>query len=289
MIKMSPDPEYQDEYDDHLEDTYSRRVAKLDEKADAQRVRDKEDNDLKVVETVFDNKTRMILMSLRGKGYFYELGGAISTGKEANVYFALARPEARAIKIFRIDVTSFKKMRPYIEGDHRFKRFRSSRSGFIETWARKEFKNLMRLQEHGIPSPEPLIVERNILIMEYLGTEDAVLPRLKDVEVTRPAKLYKEIMASVRDMYQKAQLVHADLSEFNILFDVETEKYYIIDVSQAVLWDHPKAEEFLLRDLYNVNRYFSQYGVELIDLRRLYKWIAEEDVNEVLLSEIEKK
>jgi RIO kinase 1 len=291
---MPIDPEkYDDDLDDHIDDhidhTYSRKISELDEKADAQRVLEKEDNDLKVVETVFDNKTRMILMSLRGKGYFDEMGGSISTGKEANVYFAPTRPEARAIKIFRIDIPTFKNMRPYIEGDHRFRRFRSSRSGFIEAWARKEFKNLMRMQEHSIPSPKPFIVERNILVMEYLGTDDAVLPRLKDARVDHPAKLYKEIMASVHTLYQKAQLVHADLSEFNILFNSETEEYFIIDVSQSVLWDHPKSEEFLLRDLFNLNRYFKQFSIELIDLRRLFKWIAEEDVNEVLLSEVVNK
>lgn len=280
---MSEDHDDSDEYN---EDTYSEEVDRIDQKMDSERMREKEDNDLKVVETVFDNKTRLILMSLIDKGVFDEVSGSISTGKEANVYFAPARPTAKAIKIFRIDFPSFKKMRPYIEGDHRFKRFRSSRSGFIEAWAKKEFKNLQRMQEQDIPCPKPYEVERNILVMEYLGTENSVLPRLKESYIERPATLYKSLMNSVRDMYQKAKLVHADLSEFNILYNEETEQYYIIDVSQSVLWDHPKAEEFLIRDLNNLNRFFSQYDIELIDLRRLYKWIAEEDVNEVILSEV---
>ena len=277
----------EDEFDSHYnEHTYSSKIDRLDQSVDASNVREKEDNALKVVETVFDTRTRLILMNMINKGLFKELGGSISTGKEANVYFAPADPTARAVKIFRIDIPSFKKMRPYIQGDHRFRRFRNSRSGFIEAWAKKEFKNLKRMEEHAIPGPHPYEVERNILVMEYLGTEESVLPRLKDTEIPRPANLYKRIMNSVRDLYQKAQLVHADLSEFNILYNNESDIYYIIDVSQAVLWDHPKAQEFLLRDLNNINRFFGQFTIEIIELRVLYKWIVEDDVNEVLLAEV---
>jgi len=289
------DYDYDEEEDYEYEESklkdevFSEDVDRIDRSVDADSVRSKEDDALKVVETVFDDKTRLSLMTMINKGLFTEVGGAISTGKEANVYFAPASPEALAIKIFRIDFTTFKRMRPYIEGDHRFRRFRSSRSGFIEAWTKKEFKNLKRMQEHGIPCPKPYTSERNILVMQYLGTEDSVLPRLKEAEVEKPAKLYRQVMNSVRDLYQKAKLVHADLSEFNILFNEVTQQYYIIDVSQSVLWDHPKAEEFLIRDLMNMNRFFGYYGIELIDIRQLYKWITEEDINEVLLAEAQNK
>jgi len=271
------------------EETFSKKVQNLDINSDQDKIRIKEDNDLKVVETVFDNKTRLILMSMINKGVINEVGGSISTGKEANVYFAPSDPAAKAVKIFRIDVTSFKKMRPYIEGDHRFKRFRSSRSGFIETWTKKEFKNLQRMSVHNIPCPKPLNVERNILVMEYLGSEGAVLPKLKDSKINKPRNLYKRIMNSVKDLYQKAKLVHADLSEYNILFDENKNQYYLIDVSQSVLWDHPNAQHFLLRDLNNINRFFNQFSIEIIEIKTLYKWITSEDPDEIMLSEISKK
>jgi RIO kinase 1 len=253
---------------------------------DRYNIKEKEDNIFKVVETVFDEKTRLILVKMIEKGYFDEVEGAISTGKEANVYFAPAKPQAVAIKIFRIDILSFKKMRPYIEGDHRFKRFQNKRSGFIESWTKKEFKNLTRMQTHGIPSPKPIIVERNILVMEYLGTEEQVLPLLKDTEIEKPNNLYKRIMQSVKDLYRKAHLIHADLSEFNILYNSEEDDYFIIDVSQAVLWDHPRAEEFLIRDLFNLNQFFGSMGTKLIELEKLYKWVTGDEPSPIILSEV---
>jgi len=272
-----------------LSEDKEQAVSKIDQRADQLRMRDKEDDGLKLVETVFDNKTRLILFSMINKNYFNELGGAISTGKEANVYYATKGELGVAVKIFRIDAPSFRKMRPYIEGDHRFKRVRSSRSGFIEMWARKEFKNLKRMRTHDIPCPSPIYVERNILIMDFLGHKDAVLPRLKDVDPIRPSSLYKRIMESVKILYRKAHLVHADLSEFNILYNNETDQFYIIDVSQSILKDHPRANEFLIRDLFNLNRYFKQYGVDVINLQKLFKWVSGDTADEALILAIEQR
>jgi RIO kinase 1 len=57
-------------------------------------------------------------------------------------------------------------------------------------------------------------------------------------------------------LYREARLVHADLSEYNILYH---EKPYLIDMGQAVTLDHPQARTFLVRDIRNLNRYFSRY------------------------------
>jgi RIO kinase 1 len=269
--------------DNDASPVYDLSIQRLDEKSDTERIRRKEDDALKLVETVFDNKTRLILFSMIRKGIILELTGAISTGKEANVYYAPTTTTAIAVKIFRIDAPSFKKMRPYVEGDHRFKRLKGSRSGFIEVWAKKEFKNLKRMHDKDIPVPKPIYVERNILLMEFLGHGDAVLPLLKESDPKNPSDLYKRLMNSVRIMYREAKLVHADLSEFNVLYNQADESYFIIDVSQSVLHDHPLADEFLMRDISNLNRYFASYGVKVIELKRLFKWITGSEAEEILL------
>ncbi len=267
----------------------SELIKKLDIKIDRERIKDKDDNSLKLVETVFDEKTRLILFNMMMKGYFDKIEGAISTGKEANVYYAQSVNKTLAIKIYRIDSPSFRKMRPYIEGDHRFKKIRNKRSGFIELWAKKEFKNLKRMKENGIPAPEPIYVERNILLMEFLGDKNAVLPTLRECTIKKPIKLYKQIIESIKQMYIKCKLIHADLSEYNILYNTENEEFFIIDVSQAVLDDHPKADEFLLRDIKNINLFFAQHGVKIIDLAKLFKWITSRDVDDILLYELDRK
>ncbi len=272
--------------DSNKEDSYDfDKLDHIDRKIDENRVRKKDDDRLKLVETVFDEKTRLILFSMISKGYFDALEGAISTGKEANVYFATSKEESIAIKIFRIDAPSFKKMRGYIEGDYRFKKIRGKRSGFIEMWAKKEFKNLKRMAEHDVPVPQPIYVERNILLMEYLGEGDSVLPLLRDCHVNKPKKLYKNLIETVRTIYRDAKLVHADLSAYNILYNEVKEEFFIIDVSQAVLTDHPKSSEFLLRDLNNINQYFQGFGVDIIPLDKIFTWVTGFEANEILIYE----
>jgi RIO kinase 1 len=63
-------------------------------------------------------------------------------------------------------------------------------------------------------------------------------------------------------MFQKAQLVHGDLSEYNIM--VSENQPVLIDVSQAVSLEHPMAGLMLKRDLSNLNRYFRSLGVDVI-------------------------
>jgi RIO kinase 1 len=139
------------------------------------------------------------------------------------------------------------------------------------------------MHDKDIPVPKPIYVERNILLMEFLGHGDAVLPLLKESDPKNPSDLYKRLMNSVRIMYREAKLVHADLSEFNVLYNQADESYFIIDVSQSVLHDHPMADEFLMRDISNLNRYFTSYGVKVIELKRLFKWITGSEAEEILL------
>ena len=60
-------------------------------------------------------------------------------------------------------------------------------------------------------------------------------------------------------MYQKCKLIHADLSEYNMLW--HENKVWFIDVSQSVEPFHPHALEFLYRDCTNVVEFFTKCGV----------------------------
>ena len=81
-------------------------------------------------------------------------------------------------------------------------------------------------------------------------------------------------------MVNKAELVHGDLSEYNIM--VKDGKNYIIDVSQAVDIDHPNALELLKRDIENLNTFFESKGIEIIEteeILRRFKIYENEDQN----------
>lgn len=54
----------------------------------------------------------------------------------------------------------------------------------------------------------------------------------------------------MRTMFHTCRLVHADLSEYNLLW--YKRRLYVIDVSQSVEHDHPRALDFLRMDCKNV-------------------------------------
>ncbi|MFW5639520.1 MAG: serine protein kinase RIO [Methanoculleus sp.] len=219
-------------------------------------VRIKDADQVKVRDDVFDEVTLMALYRLVHRKQISVIGGPVSTGKEANIIYGEHDNRGIAIKIYRIQTANFKAMTEYLAGDRRFASIRGSRRGIIFAWTKKEYSNLSRAHDIGLPVPEPLAFDRNILLMEFLGEEEAPYPQLRLAAVDDYEATYREILDCTRRLYQDARLVHADLSEYNILYH---EKPYLIDMGQAVTLDHPRALTFLLRDIRNINRYFSRY------------------------------
>jgi len=168
----------------------------------------------------------------------------------------------------------------YLAGDPRFEEYKGlSPKKLIYLWARKEFSNLKRMRDAGIRVPEPLCLEKNVLIMEFIGYDGVRAPLLKEayengeLSLEDLSRIYREVMDAVVAMYSKARLVHGDLSEYNIMIFEETP--VIIDVSQAVSTNHPNALMFLEQDVYNITRFFSKAGVNVKDPEEIIKRILD--------------
>ena len=100
---------------------------------------------------------------------------------------------------------------------------------------------------------------------------------MKDAEIDDPsiyASLYAELVLNIRKLFHQCKLVHADLSEYNIIY--HDGHLYIIDVSQSVEHDHPSAFDFLRSDLNNVEEFFSKRGVHCLGLRRCFEFVVKE-------------
>ena len=230
-----------------------KKLDRFDQRLEEMGVRIKDADNLKVREDVFDDVTLLALYKLVHKKWFSVLGGSISTGKEANVFYAERDGVAAAIKIYRIRTANFTTMSSYILGDRRFSHVKKAKKELIFAWTKKEFANLVRARDAGIAVPEPLVWDRNILIMSFLGEGEIPYPQLRNVELQDPQKTYTQIISMIDTLYKKAELVHADLSEFNILY---SDQPYVIDMGQSVTRDHPRALSFLMRDIRNINRFF---------------------------------
>ncbi len=237
------------------------KINRLEVKQDKRRMKTKrKTEEHAAVGGVFDKFTLVNLNKILNKGIIKEFIGIISSGKEANVYFAIGEDDIPlAVKIYKIDPQNTKWMKNYIIGDPRFKKIGTSTHKIIYTWCKKEFKNLSQMKRHDIIVPTPLLSRDNILVMEFIGENNgSPAKRLKDIdELANPIKEMNFMLDQISKMYLNAHLVHGDLSEFNILY--YKEKQIIIDVSQAVSIYHINAPVYLQRDIKNVLNYFSKF------------------------------
>jgi RIO kinase 1 len=232
---------------------------------------------------VFDTSTVLSVLDLKSRGCLKSLKGVVSTGKEARVYWA-KDPEGRdlAVKIYLTLTSEFRRsMIKYLAGDPRFEEYKGlSPKKLIYLWARKEFSNLKRMYEAGIRVPEPKCLEKNVLVMEFIGFGGKRAPLLKEayesgeLSLEDLSRIYKEVIDMIEQIYRKARLVHGDLSEYNIM--IFEEKPVIIDVSQAVSISHPNAHNFLEQDIWNITRFFAKAGVDVEDPRKIMDKILSE-------------
>lgn len=217
----------------------------------------------KILDEVFDERTLKGLHKLMNDGTLYTLDFPLATGKEASVFHGSGKKgEEYAVKIYRVGNATFNSIRKYISEDPRFRGIPHDRLGVIFAWAKKEFKNLLRMREAGAHVPEPLKSHENILVMEYLfvGENHDPAPMLKFTKPEDPEAVFDALAKDVRKVVKKGRLVHGDLSEYNVL--MVGQEPFMIDVGQGVVLDHPHAPDYLRRDAHNLCRFFGRLGVE---------------------------
>jgi len=226
------------------------------------------------VEEVFDQSTRMVLYRFLSSGILDEVHGVVSSGKEARVYWGKNKAgKDLAVKIYLTSSAEFKKgMMMYIEGDYRFKNVRRDTRSLIYTWAQKEFRNLEDASRAKVRVPKPIAVESNVVVMEFIGEGGVSAPSLKEEPPEDPEATYKLLLTYMRWLYGKADLVHGDLSEYNLM--TWKGKLVMFDMSQSVPKSHPLADFLLRRDLANVNRFFSRLDVKVCLPEEAYKKVV---------------
>ncbi|MBW2990997.1 serine protein kinase RIO [Candidatus Woesearchaeota archaeon] len=222
----------------------------------------------KIYKNVFDSATVLNLVKLQSQHHFDGLESPIALGKEANVFTALKGKKRIIVKIYRVENCNFNKMYSYIAPDPRFAGMKKRRRLVIFSWVQREYRNLLKARQ-VIRVPTPIAVKDNVLLMEFIGRDEPA-PLLKDLPPKNAKKFFDKVVSNIKKLY-KAGLVHADLSEFNIL-NFEQEPVFI-DWSQATIIKHPDAKEFLKRDVRNIVKCFNKQGLKL-DEEEVYEQIV---------------
>jgi RIO kinase 1 len=123
----------------------------------------------------------------------------------------------------------------------------------------------------GVRVPLPIAVKKNVLVMEFVGdSEGNPMPALINTEEIT-LNDYQQVIEQMTMLYQKAKLVHADLSEYNI-FKTDL-GIMLFDFGSAIDIQHPNSKQFLLRDVMNINRFFEKRGIEVLNTAQVVEKI----------------
>jgi RIO kinase 2 len=199
-------------------------------------------------------------------GVLDAFGKPLGVGKEADVYDALnAKGEKIAVKFHRLGRISFRqtiRKRGYIT--KRVSWLFQSRLA-----AEKEFQALKLVFAWKVAVPEPIAQNRHVIVMGMI--EGAELARWQ--RIPKPQIVLKRILRNVRKTYLKAEIIHADLSEYNVILK-PTGQILIIDWPQYVTRKHPNAQQLLMRDVENVLQYFRRKSALKVNLKDVLDYVT---------------
>jgi RIO kinase 1 len=200
----------------------------------------------------------------------------LKSGKEASVFIVACGGELRCAKVYKeAENRGFHKLAQYQEGrktrnsrDTRAmgKRGRHGRRVQEAEWKNAEVDALFLLANVGVRVPKPYLVHEGVLLMELVrDAQGDPAPRVNDVAITpEQARAWHYFMIKQIVRMLCAGLIHGDLSEFNVLLDVDGP--VIIDLPQAVnAAGNNNAFVMLERDVNNMRSSFGLYAPELLE------------------------
>lgn len=231
-----------------------------------------------------NESTKTIIDALLTGYRIEKLNGIIGHGKESSVLHATGRDNSDvagqelAIKIFKSDMgVAFKTRDTYNKSkcpSFKFDKPKSKHDS-LNKWAERGFKNLKILRKHGINCPEAISLKKHVLVMSFIGTDASPSPQLRNASLNelQLRKAYEQVLDIMVRMYRDCQLIHGDLSEYNLLWHDDT--VYVIDVSQSMFCSHPGANRFLYRDCKNILNFFKRSGVtDVMEENSLFTMIS---------------
>src|SRR2546425_54481 len=147
--------------------------------------------EFKIESKVFDRRTLFAIFKLMQKGLIKSVESLVKEGKESVVVSARnSMGRWFALKLYRVEFSDFKSRWKYLSADPRFERLRKNKWITVITWARREFKNLKIAFEAGVNCPEPIFVNKNVLMMDFIGEDGIPAQRLIDSKMKNPQKIY---------------------------------------------------------------------------------------------------
>ena len=131
-----------------------------------------------------------------------------------------------------------------------------------QSWIAYEFQTLETLYAAGADVPRPYALEKNAILMDYIGDIGMAAPTLNSISLdpdeARP--LFERVLRNI-ELLLSNQRVHGDLSAYNVLYwDADIT---LIDFPQVVQPEtNPAAWNIFLRDITRICQYFDSQGIK---------------------------
>lgn len=235
--------------------------------------------------------TRSIIDGLLVAYKIEKLNGVIGHGKESTILHATGRDhednpgQEVAIKVFDFESNvSFKTRDTYTKSkcpSYKFDKLKSKKSS-LNKWAERGFKNLKLLRSADINCPEAISLKKHVLVMTFLGSDAKPSPQLRNASLSEEQLRfsYEQVIGIMGRMYKVCDLIHGDLSDYNLIW--HDESVYVIDVSQSMLTSHPNANAFLYRDCKNILDFYRKSGLtDVLDEKTLFTLISGKDLTDM--------
>lgn len=199
------------------------------------------------------------LHSLARRGIIVAIGNVVGIGKESEVYEALGPGNIRlSIKFHMVGKTSFKKTeksRAYV-----LERELPNWISESKLSAQREYRALEKLSVETEYVCKPIAYNRNAVVTEFI--EGIELYKLKNI--SNPLNVFNKIIEVIKIAYRKANIIHGDLSEYNVMIKLPEEDPIIIDWPQYFYAHHPNAELYLRRDVCQISNFFKKrFGLNI--------------------------
>lgn len=131
-----------------------------------------------------------------------------------------------------------------------------------QSWIAYEFTTMELLFTAGADIPQPYAMEKNAIVMDFVGDGSGAAPILNSVNLTSGEAriLFERVLHNINLMLANNR-IHGDLSAYNILYWNGGIK--LIDFPQVVLpKDNPTAWNIFQRDVVRICDYFATQGFQ---------------------------
>ncbi|KAE9361440.1 hypothetical protein PF008_g1041 [Phytophthora fragariae] len=242
-------------------------------------------------ENMFDELTQAVLRKLVNKEIVTAVKARVHTGREANVFHGLGLEKATGqereltLKIFKIFKGDFTRA---TECDPTGRRYgmeyvRKNIRRHLKAQTEREYKYLSRasaaLATGTITEtesvgrcarvPKPFILREHMLVTEFVGADGHLAPSLGDARLSgaQLRRAYTDLLRAVRRLYQRARLIHGQLTAASILY--HNGQCWIMDLGHAVEVGPESHAKMLTRSLDNLHAFFRSCGVPTATKRQV--------------------